>query len=78
MKPFFILIGIAFMAFLSFFAFPFWKAMLITSIAFVVLGVILMISATREFVAEYKEIQEINKQIRELKKKINEANKRGI
>ena len=72
MKPFYIMIGIAFTAFLSFFVFPFWKAMLITSIAFVVLGVILMISATRGFIAEYKKIQELDNQIRELKKKNNE------
>lgn len=57
------------MAFLSFFAFPFWKAMLLTSIAFVLLGVILMISAARGFVAEYKKIQELDNQIRELEEK---------
>lgn len=66
------MIGIAFVAFLSFFVFPFWDAMLIALIAFVLSGVVLLIAATREFVAEYKEVQELKNRVRELKKKNNE------
>lgn len=69
MKPFYTMIGIALVAFLSFFVFPFWDAIQIAFIAFVLSFVILFICATCEVVATCKEIQELDNQIRELKKK---------
>lgn len=69
MKPFYTLIGIALVAFLSFFVFPFWDAMLIALIAFVLSCVITTILVTRELVEDYKEICELDNQIRELEKK---------
>lgn len=69
MKPFYTLIGIALVAFLSFFAFPFWDAIQIAFIAFVLSFVILFICATCEVVVTCKEICELDNQIRELEKK---------
>lgn len=69
MKPFYTLIGIALVAFLSFFVFPFWDAMQIALIAFVLSFVILFIAATCEVVTTCKEICELDNRIRELEKK---------
>lgn len=65
-----ILLGIAIIAFLALIAFPFGKAMIIISLVCVMAGIVLMVYAIRGFVAEYKEIQELDKQIRELEEKI--------
>ena len=69
MNPICILTGLAFTAFLSFFVFPFWDAMQIALIAFVLSVVVLFIAATCEVVAACKEICELDNRIRELKKK---------